>query len=86
MTTQRTRERDFGLHGTQVLATLSDGITRHSPEGRWFQDFSAEHGFAEAVRWRDSGRWIPNGGGPVPTAEEIAADPTVGSTSATWGL
>ena len=28
---------NMGLHGTQILATLFDGITRHSPEGRWFQ-------------------------------------------------
>jgi enoyl-CoA hydratase len=62
---------NMGLQGTQVLATLFDGITRHSPEGRWFQRFAAEHGFHEAVKWRDSGRPIPNGGGPVPTREEI---------------
>ena len=62
---------NMGLHGTQILATLFDGITRHSAEGRWFQSFAATHGFAEAVRWRDSGRWIPDGGGPVPTADEI---------------
>ncbi|MBW0116651.1 crotonase/enoyl-CoA hydratase family protein [Pseudonocardia abyssalis] len=72
---------NMGLHSTQVIATLFDGITRHSPEGRWFQDFSAEHGFAEAVDWRDSGRWIPNGGGPVPTAEEIAAGRNSAGTS-----
>lgn len=62
---------NMGLHGTQVLATLFDGITRHSPEGRWFQQFAATHGFHEAVKWRDSGRWIPNGGGPVPTAQDL---------------
>ena len=62
---------NMGLQGTQILATLFDGITRHSPEGRWFQQFAAEHGFHEAVKWRDSGRPIPNGGGPVPTREEI---------------
>ena len=62
---------NMGLQGTQILATLFDGITRHSPEGRWFQRFAAEHGFHEAVKWRDSGRPIPNGGGPVPTREEI---------------
>ncbi|MGP0058682.1 MAG: crotonase/enoyl-CoA hydratase family protein [Beijerinckiaceae bacterium] len=65
---------NMGLHGTQILATLFDGITRHSPEGRWFQAFAAAHGFAEAVKWRDSGRWIPEGGGPIPTAAEIAAE------------
>lgn len=48
-----------GLHSTQVLATLFDGITRHSPEGRWFQGYAAERGFHEAVRLRDSGENIP---------------------------
>lgn len=62
---------NMGLHGTQILATLFDGITRHSPEGRWFQQFAATHGFHEAVKWRDSGRWIPDGGGPVPTAQDL---------------
>jgi enoyl-CoA hydratase len=63
---------NMGLQGTQLLATLFDGITRHSPEGRWFQEFAKEHGFAAAVRWRDSGRWIPDGGGPIPTAADLA--------------
>ena len=62
---------NMGLQGTQLLATLFDGITRHSPEGRWFQRFAAEHGFHEAVRWRDSGRPIPNGGGAIPTKEDL---------------
>jgi enoyl-CoA hydratase len=53
---------NMGLEGTQILATLFDGITRHSPEGRWFQQYAADHGFHEAVEWRDSGRWIPEGG------------------------
>ncbi|HYL51496.1 MAG TPA: crotonase/enoyl-CoA hydratase family protein [Acidimicrobiia bacterium] len=53
---------NMGLQGTQLLATLFDGITRHSPEGRWFQDLAASHGFHAAVEWRDSGRWIPEGG------------------------
>ena len=65
---------NMGLHGTQILATLFDGIARHSPEGRWFQRFAAEHGFPAAVRWRDSGRPIPDGGGPVPTAAELAEE------------
>jgi enoyl-CoA hydratase len=63
---------NMGLQGTQLLATLFDGITRHSPEGRWFQEFATEHGFAAAVRWRDSGRWIPDGGGPIPTTADLA--------------
>jgi enoyl-CoA hydratase len=53
---------NMGLAGTQLLATVFDGIARHSPEGRWFQSLAAEHGFHEAVEWRDSGRWIPEGG------------------------
>ena len=56
---------NMGLQGTQLLATLFDGITRHSPEGRWFQNLAATEGFRAAVEWRDSGRWIPEGGGPV---------------------
>jgi enoyl-CoA hydratase len=57
---------NMGLEGTQILATLFDGITRHSPEGRWFQEFASTHGFHAAVEWRDSGKWIPDGGGPIP--------------------
>jgi enoyl-CoA hydratase len=57
---------NMGLHGTQILATVFDGITRHSPEGRWFKDFAEQRGFHEAVAWRDSGRPMPNGGGAIP--------------------
>ena len=53
---------NMGLHGTQILATVFDGITRHSPEGRWFQQLAADEGFHSAVAWRDSGRPIPEGG------------------------
>jgi enoyl-CoA hydratase len=52
---------NMGLANTQMIATLFDGITRHTPEGMWFKEFSAEHGFHEAVRWRDSGENIPEG-------------------------
>ena len=63
---------NMGLQTTQNLAVLFDGITRHSPEGRWFVDFAQEHGFDSAVQWRDTGRHIPDGGGEVPTEDEIA--------------
>lgn len=53
---------NMGLHGTQILATVFDGITRHTPEGRWFQELAATEGFHAAVEWRDSGRAIPEGG------------------------
>lgn len=49
---------NMGMAGTQLLATLFDGIARHTPEGRWFQDLAEKEGFPEAVRWRDSGRWM----------------------------
>jgi len=55
----------MGLATTQMLATLFDGITRHSPEGTWFRQYAAEHGFHEAVRLRDSGEPIP-GSRPTP--------------------
>ena len=49
----------MGLANTQMVATLFDGITRHSPEGMWFKRRAEEHGFHDAVAWRDSGRPIP---------------------------
>ncbi len=42
-----------GLHATQVLGTIFDGITRHTEEGYAFQRRAAEAGFKEAVRERD---------------------------------
>lgn len=53
---------NMGLQGTQLLATVFDGIARHSPEGHWFKDLAEREGFHAAVEWRDSGRPIPNGG------------------------
>lgn len=49
---------NMGLATTQMIATLFDGITRHSPEGMWFKERSAEVGFQQAVRERDSGEPI----------------------------
>jgi enoyl-CoA hydratase len=51
----------MGLPGSQLLATLFDGIARHSPEGRWFKELAEREGFHAAVAWRDSGRPIPDG-------------------------
>jgi enoyl-CoA hydratase len=42
-----------GLHATQVLGTVFDGITRHTAEGYAFQQRAGEAGFREAVRERD---------------------------------
>ena len=56
---------NMGLASTQALATLFDGITRHSPEGVAFREHAARAGFHEAVRLRDSGELIP-GSKPTP--------------------
>jgi len=42
-----------GLHATQILGTVFDGIARHTPEGFDFQRLAAERGFKAAVRERD---------------------------------
>jgi enoyl-CoA hydratase len=42
-----------GLHASQVLGTVFDGIARHTAEGYAFQRHAAEHGFRDAVRERD---------------------------------
>jgi enoyl-CoA hydratase len=42
-----------GLHATQVMGTVFDGITRHTREGYAFQQLAAREGFKEAVRQRD---------------------------------
>ena len=59
---------NMGLANTQMIATLFDGITRHSREGFWFKRYAERHGFHAAVEWRDSGRPIPEGG--IETEEE----------------
>ena len=42
-----------GLHATQLIGTVFDGITRHTAEGYAFQQRAAEAGFKQAVRERD---------------------------------
>jgi enoyl-CoA hydratase len=42
-----------GLHATQLLGTLFDGIARHTEEGYAFQRRAAQAGFRTAVRERD---------------------------------
>lgn len=48
-----------GLHATQLLGTVFDGIARHTKEGYAFQQLAARDGFKEAVRQRDEsvGDW-----------------------------
>ncbi len=42
-----------GLHATQLIGTVFDGITRHTKEGYAFAARAAEAGWREAVRERD---------------------------------
>jgi enoyl-CoA hydratase len=48
-----------GLHATQLLGTVFDGIARHTKEGYAFQQCAAREGFRVAVRERDEpfGDW-----------------------------
>jgi enoyl-CoA hydratase len=48
--------------GTQMIATVFDGITRHSPEGLNFKRRSEEMGWKRAVDERDQGTfdWTAN--------------------------
>ena len=50
---------NMGLASSQTIATLFDGIARHSPEGVHFKQRSEEVGFEQAVSERDSGDPIP---------------------------
>lgn len=47
----------MGLQNTQMIATVFDGITRHSPEGQNFKKRSEAVGWQEAVRDRDLGTY-----------------------------
>jgi enoyl-CoA hydratase len=53
---------NMGLAGTQLVATLFDGVARHTLEARWFEEIARSEGFHAAVERRDSGRVIPDGG------------------------
>jgi len=50
---------NMGLNGTQTLATLFDGMARHSPEGVAFKARAEGVGFKQAIAERDSGDPIP---------------------------
>ena len=49
---------NMGLASSQTIATLFDGIARHSPEGVQFKKRAEEVGFKQAVAERDSGEPI----------------------------
>jgi enoyl-CoA hydratase len=46
---------NMGLHTTQMIATLFDGITRHTKEGLNFKRRAEEEGWKRAVDERDQG-------------------------------
>ena len=48
---------NMGLRSTQMIATIFDGITRHSPEGVAFKRRAEAVGWKEAVRERDLGTY-----------------------------
>ncbi len=52
---------NMGLKHTQMFATMFDGVARHSPEGKWFEERARQHGFKRAVAERDSGDYIAEG-------------------------
>ena len=52
---------NMGMAGTQRLATVFDGIARHTPEGMWFKQRAEEVGFKQAVQERDGGDPIAEG-------------------------
>ena len=49
----------MGLTSTQTIATLFDGMARHSPEGVWFKQRAEKVGFKQAIAERYSGDFIP---------------------------
>jgi enoyl-CoA hydratase len=70
----------MGLEQTQSLATLLDGITRHSPEGLWFKKYAETYGYPAAAEWRDSGRDLPEPG-PGSVGEDFMTPPPEGARS-----
>lgn len=49
---------NMGISNTQLIATLFDGIARHSPEGNWFKQVCEQNGWKYAVQKRDSGEHL----------------------------
>lgn len=49
---------NMGLETTQMIATIFDGITRHSPEGMAFKHRAEDVGFKQAVKERDGGEYL----------------------------
>ncbi|UYV38161.1 crotonase/enoyl-CoA hydratase family protein [Rhodobacteraceae bacterium D3-12] len=57
---------EASINATQRLATVFDGITRHSPEGLNFKARSEAEGWKQAVDDRDQGTWDWTKNEPLP--------------------
>ena len=57
---------EASVMATQRLATVFDGITRHSPEGLHFKERAEAVGWKQAVNERDTGTWDWTANGPLP--------------------
>ncbi len=60
---------NMGLRSTQMLATVFDGITRHSPEGIAFKHRAEKVGWKQAVNERDLGTYDWTADKPINRAE-----------------
>jgi enoyl-CoA hydratase len=60
---------NMGLRNTQMIATLFDGITRHSPEGVMFKKRAEMVGWKQAVQERDQGTFDWTTGEPIDEEE-----------------
>jgi enoyl-CoA hydratase len=60
---------NMGLRNTQMIATLFDGITRHSPEGMMFKHRSETVGWKQAAKERDEGTFDWTTGEPIKEGE-----------------
>ena len=60
---------NMGLRSTQMLATIFDGITRHSPEGMAFKRRAEAVGWKQAVNERDLGSYDWTADKPINRAE-----------------
>ena len=45
---------NMGMKSTQILATIFDGVARHTPEGCAFKKRCEEVGFKQAIYERDT--------------------------------
>ncbi len=57
---------NMGLQTTQMIATVFDGITRHSPEGINFKHRAEQVGWKQAVDERDQGTFDWTANAPMP--------------------